>query len=410
VGGVGVAGVLDGVEVGEVAVSPVSIAGGEAPLGVEVSARLVTGVEGGVDDKIAAVVRGILSSPVSLTTRVSVTRFVLGGQGMLPIDQFANVTITVPSSLVSSLLPTSLEKGEGGIFSFNKASFLDLSNILPTPEKLDALSVTIRSIDIETLPNAEIVMGVQMEYFNPLGISLTLPYGGASIGIGPSSSRITVDVSSVSLRSGAGSTSTSIRVKLPPPDEVMQNAIAAIIRSILSTGKIGPDAILVGEGLSFGGSMTDRSRLLMKVSVDVAPFLRDVDVGRLIGTLISKILPFPLPTTLETLQTFAKDALSTSSGLIRVTTLPGKRVEMVVPEFVVRLPFVVTAKIGFARVFVGVNEHPLVEIGVGGLVATGDGEGRTRVVVPGVLVAFGDDERTREDVAAVLGAFLGGKD
>ncbi|KAI8850186.1 hypothetical protein BC829DRAFT_390040, partial [Chytridium lagenaria] len=299
VGSVSAGVALDGVRVGSGSLTPLRLGAGLGRLDVTADVTLSDG-SNGAGDEVAQLVKAFLATQ-------------LPGSPAATIDHLSNVTISVPVSLLSSVLPTSFTEGKGGIFAFDSTSWLDLSPVLP---------------------NSEIVMAVSADYFNPLGVGASLPYGGASVGLmeDPAAGD-----------PGSGSMSPTIRVKIPK-----------------NTGKIPVDFKIPTGSLVYGGSATDMSALLSKVTLDWH-VLERCELGDIISSIINRVLPFPLQ-RLSTISLHCPIALNTASGTIRI----------VVPEIRIRLPF-------------GVNGN------VGGVRMSVEGE-MTRIVVPGVVAGFTDEE------------------
>ncbi|KAI8847464.1 hypothetical protein BC829DRAFT_396314, partial [Chytridium lagenaria] len=200
------------------------------------------------------------------------------GSPAATIDHLSNVTISVPVSLLSSVLPTSFTEGKGGIFAFDSTSWLDLSPVLP---------------------NSEIVMAVSADYFNPLGVGASLPYGGASVGL-------TEDPAAGDPGSG------SIMLAL-------HDAISVLLMRCWRRGKYLLIVKIPTGSLVYGGSATDIHW--------IGYVLERCELGDIISSIINR-----------------------------------KSFEIVVPEIRIRLPFGVNGNVGYASFALGVNGRPLVEV------------------------------------------------
>ncbi|KAJ3106297.1 hypothetical protein HDU96_008274 [Phlyctochytrium bullatum] len=417
VGALSATAALDGLVVASAALPPLAVPTGAGNVSLDAGLTLSNGADG-LADKVAAVVDALMTSPLDLSKlpAIGLRNVVIAAPGnasaAAAIDQLQGVSITLPASLIKSFVPTSLLTGTGGLFDLNETSWLNLAPVLPTPERLNGLSVTPRQLGLDVLAGAGLRTFVNADYVNPLAISASVPRAQLGVLVGASNAPIAINASNVAIVRGAGTAAATLAVGFPN-DEAVATALARIVQGVVNEGKLPADVPVKAVGVRFSGERDEAtpSELLAKVVLDVLALVKDLDVRKLVADIINKVLPFALPASLEDVTTFAKSSLQGASGSLSVETRPQKSLGIKVPQITLKLPFQLEAQVGFADVAIGINGHPLLEVVLSeGLKAEAVGDGMTRLTIPGLVFAFVDEELTREDVANLVNAFLDGTD
>jgi hypothetical protein len=149
-------------------ISPLSLAGNNAPLKLSVGMNIATGANGN-SENMARLASGFINSDSALDILLGVTGLTITpqGDGGAVIDQFARVKVSAKSGKLIQTLKSS---------GSSSPSALDLSAVLPGNDLLTKLNPDIKFVLFHALTGGAINSGADLAYSNMLPLSAKVPY------------------------------------------------------------------------------------------------------------------------------------------------------------------------------------------------------------------------------------------
>ncbi|KAJ3331150.1 hypothetical protein HDU76_003972 [Blyttiomyces sp. JEL0837] len=394
---------LDNLPLATASIGPLSIGSGTGFMALDLGLALSNGANG-VSGKVNSLFNAILGGSTSDFGKgpaISVAGIVIqgpNGNSQAKIDQLAGVNIKLPVGTLNKINPFADGSGK-----MNVNGVVDASQILPSSDVLGKFNVTVGEIDFSVVSKSQLAVGGAFGYINPLALTASLPYFSANLGIAKSSNAVSLAASNLVLGKGQGTLSPSAEVTFGSDASIPQ-ALASAVSDVVNTRKLSNTPISVST-IRFGTSASDISNLLSEINLDVSKYVKDIDIGSTINSIISTALPFKLPATLTDLENFTNTAAA--GGLITLATKPGKTLQAGA-NLQLNLPFAVKADVGYLGVGVAVGGSDLTNLLLPkGLSASSVGKMVGLNLDAGLQ--FVDDAKGQDVVAALVKSFFDGK-
>ncbi|KAI9095606.1 hypothetical protein DFS34DRAFT_184515 [Phlyctochytrium arcticum] len=369
------------------ALPPIKISTGPNGVNLKLALGVATGANG-MAEKVAALANEFLNKQ-PLSVLLGATNLVLsppgtrGQAGGAVIDQIKPVKLTVPPAMLAEL--TSGDAAD---------SPLDASALMPKGDLLQSLK--LQNLHVETLPGATLAAAAAA-VLDPMALTVKLPFAQVTMEL-ENSDLVIVQIAEFALVKGA--IGGKVLATFPQTDDSIPDKVAAVVQEFMG-GSL--SAQMAVKTIYFGGAGGDRNDLLSLVKLDLTSFTKDIKTGDIMQEVM-KMMPMKLPARLQDLMAASEGMMS---GVIDVQTLPQKTIGLNA-NVGVKLPFTLSANIGYMGAKVGINQHPLLGflLPTGIKVAGTAGGGAT--VALNTAIPFEDDDNAQTAVATVVSNFFAG--
>ncbi|KAJ3368335.1 hypothetical protein GGF31_006426 [Allomyces arbusculus] len=310
--------------------------------------KLALGTSDALPQIIADIVAKVLAKQSLSGFSGGVTGITLGAtKPDASITTFAKVKVTQD---LGKLMDT-LSK------SPSSSSLIDTSAILPSPLTLP--TPKLANASIATKAGATLAIGAALDFTNPTGIAVKIPYIQLSVGI-DGTELVGITISGLDLKRGTGRLSLDIGLHFNN-DDGLQTRVAKAVGQVLASQNV--EGNLTVGGIYLGVAPKETTALLSKVVITV-PLSTVAGLAGNLGAGNNPNAPSPLSGL------FSGTDLKPSFKNIRVATLDGSRVQVGVSASF-NFPLPVSIDIGYLALQLRVSGAPLVGVSVSGLKVNG---------------------------------------
>ncbi|KAJ3190634.1 hypothetical protein HK101_008517 [Irineochytrium annulatum] len=267
---------------------------------------------------------------------------------------------------------------------------------LTLPNLLKDLNPSIGATTVETKPQKtlELSTNVAFNFALPIAVSFQAGYFAAQSGLG-GNNLATFSLPGLSLKPGNGTNriALSIAPTLAFDDsDATQTTVANVANNFFAGSPLGSTLDLVNVGI--GASSSDTLSVLSKVAAHV-------DLDEIVNAVYPRTGPIDLATLLQSLN-------PSVSGAVGIVTQPSNHLGVSVAAGL-KLPFPVSATLGYLGSDVGLNANPLANFVLPtGIAIAPDATGAVALKV-NTSLALTDNDATRTDVANLVNNLLASK-
>ncbi|KAI8590328.1 hypothetical protein BDZ88DRAFT_106976 [Geranomyces variabilis] len=238
------------------------------------------------------------------------------------------------------------------IASFDKVKLaIPVSRLLKpqadTSPLLGMFAPSITKVDIATAPGSAMSLAAGLQMASPIQIAANIGWVGVHVGL-DDNPLVDVGLPNLALAPSAGATALNVATTLAFEDtEATRDAVARMVDGVMNGGDAANTAIGVGS-LVFGASEQDVITAFAKMEI---PF-----------RLTTLLNGFGVKTPIDFAQ--AKEFLAIAVLHAGVNVNSGKSIAVDASANIAVIPFPTTVNIGHVGASVGINDKPLVEVGL----------------------------------------------
>ncbi|KAJ1543110.1 hypothetical protein HK405_009491, partial [Cladochytrium tenue] len=381
----------------DVTVDGIELAAGTAPLSLVANATLPATATTALQTAVASLLSELFAGS-NVTTSVSIAGLTLIPPGLSAssaavIDQFSNVSITIPSSLLNSLSNSEA----------TSAPDVDLSPLLPTEASISAMNLSLSSASIAIDSSNTIRIAPAMTMTNPTNISASVGYASVAVSLGGVADAVAVQVSGLSLTRGRAGFEASLALKLADGTTVsatngtstLADALADAVADIVA-GRSLSVPVAIGSIL-FGASNASVCDVFQSVQLNATSITSRVS-GSALGDAAAGLLPVHFPATLSEIS----NALGLNVAAASVTAAAGAAIDLDATAAITGLPYSLDVSLGATTAAVGVGSAPLLGASLPGGLAMSAGGGSRPNFTLAASVAFSNSAATQQAVADLV--------
>ena len=267
-GAMGVSIGVDDEPFADIKLSPIKISTGFSPFSNSISIALNNRLDSGLPSKIADLVNQIIQKSSSHDYFLTIQHFYLyhpnNPNGPGTINMLYPISIKLSTSLLLNLISTVSLLGEHSI--------VDISKLLPNLKDIQLFHPQLHSVELDAQPHRSLFLGVSASLFNPLPISLKVPYFKATVSL-DNDEFVTLETQGLVLKRHDTSLNLQNYVKFGNSVELANN-VAFFVKNLIYHGRI--ESSIGIKDVSFGSSSHDVNHLFSIVNLQLKalnPFL-----------------------------------------------------------------------------------------------------------------------------------------